>query len=152
IKGSVGRYVAGMGVGIASLSHPSQAIVTSANRTWNDRTYAIGDPRNGNYIPDCDLQNPSANGECGTLDNSRFGQGVGNTRYGDDVLKGWGARPYNWQASASVQHELRPRTALTVGYFRTWYGNIQVTDNLAVGPADYDPFCVTAPADARLPG
>jgi hypothetical protein len=27
-----------------------------------------------------------------------------------------------------------------------------VTDNLMVTPADYDPFCVTAPTDARLPG
>jgi hypothetical protein len=42
--------------------------------------------------------------------------------------------------------------ALTAGYFRTWYGNFTVTDNLAVTPADYDPYCITAPVDARLPG
>ena len=29
---------------------------------------------------------------------------------------------------------------------------LTVTDNLAVTPADFDPFCVTAPVDARLPG
>ena len=40
--------------------------------------------------------------------------------------------------------------ALNVGYFRTWYGNFQATDNLAVTPADFDPFCVTMPVDARL--
>jgi len=27
-----------------------------------------------------------------------------------------------------------------------------VTDNLAVAPTDFDPYCVTAPLDARLPG
>jgi hypothetical protein len=27
-----------------------------------------------------------------------------------------------------------------------------VTDNLAVAPEDYDPFCITAPLDPRLPG
>ena len=43
-------------------------------------------------------------------------------------------------------------SGVNVGYFRTWYGNFTVTDNQAVGPADYDPYCVTAPVDARLPG
>jgi hypothetical protein len=41
---------------------------------------------------------------------------------------------------------------LTVGYHRTSLGNFRVTDNLLVTPADYDPFCVTAPVDSRLPG
>jgi hypothetical protein len=42
--------------------------------------------------------------------------------------------------------------ALNVGYFRTWFGNFWVTDNLAVTPRDFDPFCITAPVDSRLPG
>jgi outer membrane receptor protein involved in Fe transport len=41
---------------------------------------------------------------------------------------------------------------MNVGYFRTWYDNFRVTDNLAVTAADYDPFCVTAQLDSRLPG
>jgi hypothetical protein len=41
--------------------------------------------------------------------------------------------------------------AVNVGYFRTWFGNFQITDNLLVTPADFDPFCITAPVDARLP-
>jgi hypothetical protein len=40
---------------------------------------------------------------------------------------------------------------LTFSYFRTSYGNFRVTDNLEVTPANYDPVCVTAPVDARLP-
>ena len=55
------------------------------------------------------------------------------------------------EATASVQHELASRVALNAGYFRRWYGNFRVTDNLEIGPADHDPFCVTAPVDARLP-
>jgi hypothetical protein len=39
-----------------------------------------------------------------------------------------------------------------VGYYRRWWGNFAVTDNLTVGPADYDPFSITAPRDPRLPG
>src|SRR5207237_5027576 len=58
----------------------------------------------------------------------------------------------NWQGSVSALHELRPGMALTVGYFRAAYGNFTVTDNLAVTPADYTPYCISAPTDARLPG
>jgi len=50
-----------------------------------------------------------------------------------------------------MQHELWPRVAINVGYFRTWYGGFTVNDNLAVTPADYDPYCITAPTDSRLP-
>jgi hypothetical protein len=41
---------------------------------------------------------------------------------------------------------------LTAGYYRTWYTNISVTDNLSVTPADFNQYCVTAPIDSRLPG
>src|SRR5260221_6254653 len=81
-----------------------------------------------------------------------FGTSVVTTRYAPDYLTGWGKAGYSWQGSASVQHELRPGMSLSVGYFRTWYGNFTATDNLAVAPQDYDPYCITAPVDARLPG
>ena len=124
--------------------NPASALVSSANRTWTDR--------NGDFKPDCDLRSPAANGECGALDNRLFGTIVANTTYAEDARQGFEARDYNWRAEASVQQELRPGMALTVGYYRAWYGNFTVTDNLAVTPADFDPFCITAPVDARLPG
>ena len=40
---------------------------------------------------------------------------------------------------------------MNVGYFRRWYGNARVTDNVAVAPEDHSPYCVTSPVDARLP-
>src|SRR5262249_59344160 len=40
---------------------------------------------------------------------------------------------------------------ITGGYYRNWFGNFLVTDNTLVTPADYDPYCVTAPSDSRLP-
>lgn len=41
---------------------------------------------------------------------------------------------------------------MTAGYYRNWFGNHLVTDNTLVTPADFNPFCITAPPDPRLPG
>ncbi len=36
----------------------------------------VGDPRRGNFVPDCDLNNPAANGECAAMDNQNLGKPV----------------------------------------------------------------------------
>lgn len=68
------------------------------------------------------------------------------------MTEGFGVRPYSWRTSAALQHELRPGTSVEVGYFRTSFGGFIATNNLAVTPEDYDPYCITAPDDPRLPG
>ena len=143
VKATFGRYVGSIGGNTPFLVNPTQSIVQSTTRTWNDV--------NRNFIPDCDLNNYSAHAECGAIDNNAFGTVVVNTRYADDVLTGFGNRLYNWQSSVSVQQELRPGMAVNVGYFHTSFGNFTQVDNQLVTPADYDPFCITAPQDARLP-
>jgi hypothetical protein len=152
LKVSFGRYVGAEATTLAVANNPANAMVTSTSRTWNDFLFPVGDPRRGNYVPDCNLKDPLASGECGPYQDNRFGTVAPNTRYAGDVLTGFGVRPYTWQGAVSVQQQLRSRMALTVGYFRTSYGNFRVTDNLSVSPADYDEFCLTAPRDARLPG
>jgi hypothetical protein len=143
IKGTYGRYVVGVGVDQARLNNPVVTTVQTATRTWTD---------NGNFIPEGDFSNPNANGEIGRLSDLGFGQTRVLTRYSDEVMQGFGNRGSNWQASVSVQHELRPSVAVNVGYFRTWYGNFRTTDNQLTTSADFDPYFITAPVDARLPG
>ncbi len=141
VKASIGRYTP---YAIAAVDIPANNQANSTTRTWND---------NGNYVPDCDLRNPLANGECGPWSDLTFGQiRAGSTRRAADALGGYNLQDYNWQLAAQVQHQLRPNVALNAGYFRTWYGNFLVTDNQATAVSDYDPFCVTAPTDSRLPG
>jgi hypothetical protein len=77
---------------------------------------------------------------------------VPGIRYDPRTITGFGNRPYNWEFSTSVQHEVLPRVSMDVGYFRRWYGNFTITDNMAVAPSDYTTFNVTAPVDSRLPG
>ena len=144
VKAALGRYVAAMASGLAQAANPANAMVTQADRSWGDT--------NGNFVPDCNLTVITANGECGALNNTRFGTVVTNTRYADNVLDGYGVRPYTWQGSLTVQHEFNPNLAVMAGYFRTSYGNFTVTDNLAVAPADFDSYCINGPTDARLPG
>lgn len=143
IKGSYGRYVNYETTGLTKLTNPANALVAHTNRSWADA--------NGNYIPDCDLANRLANGECGPFLNPLFGTAVINTRYAADVTEGFAVRPLNNQISAVFQHEVRSGVGVTVGYYRTWYGNKTVTDNLLVTRSDYSPFCVMVPTDARLP-
>ena len=156
LKVSLGRYVTPSATQVANLTNPAAAIAAGTSRSWTDT--------NGDFLVDCDVVLSAANGECGPIANQLFGTVVQQTRLAEDVTEGWHTRNNNWQASVTLDHELRPGLGLTVGYFRTWWGNggtdrstgggIRgwVTDNLAVTPADFDSFCVTAPTDSRLPG
>jgi len=143
VKVNVGRYVGGEAVDIASANHPVNSSVASANRTWSDA--------NRNYVPDCDLRNPLANGECGALDNLNFGRNNPSAyRYDPNLLNGWRKRNFTWQAQTFLQHELVPNVGVTFGYFRTWYGNFRVTANRALSPADFDSYCIASPSDSRF--
>jgi hypothetical protein len=146
LKASFNRYVLAMGpdVSFIQLANPSRNLVTSATRTWTDA--------NRDYIPQCDLLNVRANGECGALSNENFGTVVTNLTYDKKTLTGFGKRNFNWEGSAGIQRELFPRISVDVSYFRRWYGNFVITDDLAIGPQDFDRFVITAPKDPRLPG
>jgi carboxypeptidase family protein len=141
LKGSINRYV---GVGFVTLP---DAIINLGNdiRSWNDV--------NGNFIVDADQTNPAANGELGPRTNGNFAKAITPLRYDTDYSRGYGTRPLaNWEMSAGIQHELMPRVSLNAAYFRRVFTTFEVTQNAAVSGADYDPYCVTAPRDPRLPG
>jgi hypothetical protein len=151
VKINAGRYVDPVQwSGIYVNTNPTSANVgpgtpPQTTRSWSDR--------NGNYMPDCDLLNPLANDECGTMANTRFGQvQTPSTTYDDALLGGWDIRQRNYQFGVSVQQEVLPRVSVEVGYHQRWFPDFSVTDNRAVTPADYDPFSITAPSDPRLPG
>jgi hypothetical protein len=143
VKANLGRFVLGEMLDLASAVNPFATSVNSVTRSWTDS--------NGNFIPDGDLRNPNLNGELGPISNRNFGSLAPSTVYQDSVLKGWNVRPYTWQFSASVQRELAAGLSVTAGYYRSSYANFRATDNIAVTPADFDPYSITVPVDSRLP-
>ncbi len=154
IKLNIGKYLTALTASNSDTDlQPGRRIALNTTRTWNDtNTFPAGDPRNGNYIPDCDLINPNANGECGRMDNQNFGKDVFTKSFAPELINGWGKRNYNWEMGVSVQQELMPRVGLTVGYFRRWYGNFYTANNRLTTTADYTPFEIPIPLDPRLPG
>jgi hypothetical protein len=146
LKVSLGKYLVGETVSgtIFSNTAPVNRLVTSSARSWNDV--------DRDFVPDCDLVNSTANGECGAIAAANFGSTAPGLAFDPDVLRGWGKRGNNWQFAAGMQREILPRVSLGVDYWRTWFGNFLVTQNRSYGPADFDQFSITAPVDPRLPG
>ena len=128
--------------------HPVQSDPKDRDHDHPDWTDADAD-----FVPDCDLRSPVANGECAAMAASTFGTATRTTAALDPkILDGWSRRSNDWQIGASVQQQMLPRVSVEAGYFHRWLNNFTVTDNQAVGPADFTQFSVTAPSDPRLPG
>jgi hypothetical protein len=123
--------------------NPISRMVVNSTRGWTDA--------DRDFVPDCDLMNRGANGECAPLDNQNLGLPVFTRNFDPDFVGGWGSRPYNWSMGVGIQHEIVPRVSATVTFNRNWWGNWYVVDNRATTAADYTPFSINAPSDPRLP-
>jgi hypothetical protein len=117
---------------------------TTVNRTWADS--------NGNFLPDCALMNPAANGECGPWSSSGFASTAGQTQIDPAALSGWGVRPSDWQFGIGVQQQILPRTSVEVTYNRRWFNNFFMFKNTLLNAGDFSSQTITAPANANLPG
>ncbi len=152
LKANVGKYLeATITASNYGIANPTSRIISNVSRNWTDS--------NGNFSPDCDLLNPSSQdlraqgGDlCGAFSNLNFGKAVYSNTIDPAILKGWGVRPSDWSFGVSVQQEVLPRVSVEIGYVRRWFQGFVATDNLAVTPADFGTFSVTAPTDSRLPG
>jgi len=133
VKVAIGKYLeAPNPPNFSRIANPAGGLVQSATRTWSDA--------NGDFVPQAS--------ELGPINPPNFGSTVVSQRYDPSVLTN---RIYNWEISTQVQQEIAPRVSVNAGYFRRWYGNLRVVDNLNITPSDYTPYTVTAPVDARLP-
>jgi hypothetical protein len=144
IKVSLNKYLAGQALGgIGSNTNPINRLVNTTTRAWTDA--------NRDFVPQCALTNPDANGECGPLANRAFGTQAVSLVTDTELREGWGKRGFNYEFATGVQREILPRVSVDVGYFRRWYGNFAATDDLNLSPDDLDQYSIVAPTDARLP-
>jgi hypothetical protein len=150
VKVNISKYLeTAQNGGLYTINNPAVTFQQTTTRSWTD---------NGNRVPDCVLMNPEAQNNlgsggdnCGAWSNSNFGNPFVTTRVNPDVQHGWGVRNYDWQFGVAVQHEILPRVAIDVSYNRRWWGNFFFTDNLALGPEDFDEVTVAAPSNPKLP-
>ena len=149
LKASASRGVEQDSIRFAQMNNPAVTLVTQTQRVWID---------NGNFNPDCNLlsgaeqdSRPSGGDLCGPWQTPSFGSAVPGTRYDPAIMDGWGVRPWNWEFSAGVQHEIVPRLSASFGYFRRIQGNFYVMDNEALSASDFTEFSVTSVNDPRLP-
>ena len=110
LKVNLGKYLQGASVSnLAYGANPSLRIPgggggifpPSVTRTWNDA--------NGNFVPDCDLNNPLAQSPrrpaASTAAASRATSGSAarssiGAQFDPDLLAGWGVRPSDWAFGA----------------------------------------------------
>jgi hypothetical protein len=143
VKTTLSRYVASQTVGFASQFNPLGGTVTGAGFSGTGADTRVWTDPNRDRIVQLS--------ELGPTGNPAFGTTFLSTTPAPDVATGWFHRGYNWEYSASVQHELLPRVAVSASYFRRSFGNFTHTDAQLVGPGDYTPYGITAPVDSRLP-
>jgi hypothetical protein len=144
LKANLGQYLqAANNDAQFTIANFAGTLQQTTTRTWNDA--------NANYVADCDLRNPAANGECGVWANSNFGNPFGATAVNPDVLSGWGVRPFDVQWGVSLQQQLLPRVSADLSYNHRAWKNFFYTDNRAIGPQDFDKVNITAPSNANLP-
>jgi len=158
LKVNLGKYLEGASVSnLAYGANPALRIPGGGGGIFPPSTSRLWTDANANVVPECDLTNPLANGECGPIDNLQFGSNeLIGAQFDPDLFKGWGVRPADWSFGLSVQQQIVPRASVEVGYYRRSFSKFTtggtVTDNLATSPSDYDAFTLTAPVDSRLPG
>jgi hypothetical protein len=143
VRANVGRYVASESTNMATLNNPVNTSINQASRQWTDR--------NGNFVPDCDVTNPATNEECGPL-SAPLGSLNVAARYDPSITGGWGVRPNDREIAAGVQRQIGPRAAIDFQFTRHSFGNFIASQDVNHPPAAaFSSFCVTAPADSRLP-
>ena len=136
LKVSLDKYMVAQGLqGIyGDQADPIGRLANMVTRSWNDFLFPVGDPRRGNFVPDCSLTNPLA--ERRMRDHVEHRASAARFRRPPTTSRRSSAGAFVPTAGSSrraCSTKLVPRVSVNVGYFRRWYGNFTVTDNLAVG-------------------
>jgi Carboxypeptidase regulatory-like domain len=132
LKANAGKYVASQAAGYAQNFNGMSGVTQAVTWTDLDRNGTILDAAGNIQVNEVGARPPN------------YGQ---VTVRPDPLLP----RGYNWEYSALVQHELMPRTSVTVGFYHRDFYNLQVLDNQNLTAGDWTALSVATPTDPRLP-
>jgi hypothetical protein len=123
-KANASKYMQKQGASFMNQVNPLR--LNSEVRTWNDANF--------DRIPQL----------------NEIGQGRGELDRGASVrLDPELTRPYQWEYTATVEHQLSQRIGVTVSYFRRKYFDVYQAVNQALTDADYVPVTITSPLDGQ---
>lgn len=126
IKGNVGKYMQAFStVGFAAVYNPM--VIQTDRRTWADL--------NGDDI--------AQNNEIGPVNTPFNVSGISNRTAADGIR-----RPYQWQYSLGVQHQLLDGLSVSAGWVRREFRRLFYTDNILIGPSDWTRYEVPNPLNA----
>jgi hypothetical protein len=120
LKWNVSKYTRKEGAALPNLVNPMR--FNTEVRSWTDR--------NGDLVP----QRDEIGAGRGALDR-------GATVRQDPDLE----RPYQWEYTVSLEHELMKNLGVTLSYFRRNYRSLYSTVNAALSPSDYLPVTIQNP-------
>ena len=158
------------GSNITLLTNPINALANTTTRSWTDYSGTFNPLLDGaNFTsPNGSGSNPLGGPGCvpttgvncalGAATPAAFyplpnsASNAANVTYANNVTHGFQNRPYDWTLAASVQQEVVRNVAVSIGYYRTWFGNLTVAQNTAIPATGYDQYCVTPPASTAYPG
>ena len=164
LKVSISRGVLTEGLttnGITLQTNPVNELASTTTRKWADYSGTFNPLTDG-----ADFTSGLGSGGAGCVAKSGVNCALGpattagfynplstpNVTYANDVTHGFQNRPYDWMLSGSVQQEVARNVAVSIGYYRTWFGNMTVAQNTAIPSTGYDQYCVTPPASTAYPG
>lgn len=120
IKANVSKYMRREAAGFMGLVNPMR--LNSEVRTWADA--------NRDGIPQLAEIGPGR----GTLTSGA------TVRLAPDLQ-----RPFQWEYTATLEHQFTKTLAVSVGYYHRKYYDLFTTVNVALSPADYTPVTITNP-------
>jgi hypothetical protein len=136
LKVNASKYIAAAAAGYAANFNPMTycGSCSGATRAWID------------FDGNKSILDASGNIQFNEVFGGTANFGQVTNRPDPDLLRG-----YNWEYSASVQHQLIDRVSMNFGFFRRNFYNLDVTDNLNLAVTDWTSFGISTPTDPRLP-